>query len=203
MTQEIHKHCLKIASGISPDLRDALKQGGAIQFKVWRGQSLETLLYRSVAGQQLSTKAADSIWSRVNEAAGDLPLGEFIRSSDTATLRACGLSGAKVKTLKGIAEAFLAGTLNARKLKRLDTDQRTQALTALWGVGTWTADMVNMFFFGDPDVWPEKDVAVVKTFQRLIGEQLDCHSVAEGFAPYRSYLALYMWRIKDGNDGAW
>jgi len=153
-------------------------------------------------GQQLSTKAAQSIWSRVAEAAASesRPL-DFFTPENTARLRACGLSGAKVEALLGLRFAAAEGQVDARALGRKSHAERAGTLTRLRGIGPWTADMVSMFFFRDPDIWPLGDLAVRKTFERYVGDhkRLDLHSGAALFAPYRSFLALYMWRI--ANNG--
>jgi ABC-type branched-subunit amino acid transport system permease subunit len=73
------------------------------------------------------------------------------------------------------------------------------SLTALRGIGPWTADMISLFYFREPDIWPLGDLAVRKTFERFVAEQsrFDLERAAMLFAPHRSLLALYMWRITD------
>jgi DNA-3-methyladenine glycosylase II len=75
--------------------------------------------------------------------------------------------------------------------------ERSAALTSIWGVGQWTADMMCMFYFGEHDVWPDGDVGARKTLERLTNRRRSTIRTAQLFAPHRSYLALYMWAHAD------
>ncbi len=197
MSRSIHQQFLKLSKNISGPLHHSIKQIGVVKITSRQHIPLPELLCRSVAGQQLSTKAASTIWQRLLDVSNGKSLLEFIHSSKTEDLRTCGLSAAKCKTLSAIAHSFHTGHITAENLEKLDQKQRAKTLTSIWGVGPWTADMVNLFYFCDPDIWPDKDVAVIKTFQKLIGDDKDISTTAEKFSPYRSYLAMYMWQHKD------
>lgn len=121
----------------------------------------------------------------------------YFAEVEPGLLRACGLSGAKVKAVRAIAEAALSHQLDATELSLLSATERTLRLTALWGVGQWTADMMNIFYFGEPDIWPDGDVAARKTLEKLTSKRRKTARTAALFSPYRSYLALYMWRYVD------
>ncbi|WP_104202674.1 DNA-3-methyladenine glycosylase family protein [Billgrantia saliphila] len=194
---DIHERFVEVARELSPLLADAIERGGPVTLTVDDSQPLAERLCRSVAGQQLSVKAARSIWGRVLAAAGEAPLMEFLVESNQDVLRSCGLSGAKTRALCLIAEEARAGRLEADILRELDHAERSRRLTALWGVGQWTADMVSIFYFGEPDVWPEGDVAARKTLERLTSPRRKTLRTASRFAPYRSHLALYLWRHVD------
>jgi DNA-3-methyladenine glycosylase II len=197
MSEEIHLRFVEVARELSPSLADAFERGGPVTLQADDSQPLAERLCRSIAGQQLSVKAARSIWTRVVDAAGETPLMEFFVEPNQEVLRGCGLSGAKLRALCLIAEEARAGRLEADELRRLDHAQRSQRLTALWGVGQWTADMISIFYFGEPDVWPEGDVAARKTLERLTSPRRKTLRTATRFAPHRSYLALYLWRHVD------
>lgn len=197
MSEEIHLRCVEVARELSPGLAAAIERGGPITLEADDSRPLAERLCRSVAGQQLSVKAARSIWARVVTAAGETPLTHFFSEPNQEMLRDCGLSGAKVRALCLIAEAARAGRLEAEELRRLDHAERSRHLTALWGVGQWTADMISIFYFGEPDVWPEGDVAARKALQRLTSPRRKTLRTAARFAPYRSHLALYLWRHVD------
>ncbi|MDI5986758.1 DNA-3-methyladenine glycosylase 2 family protein [Halomonas sp. M4R5S39] len=197
MSEEIHRRFVEIAGGLSPVLVDALERGGPVAFRADASQPLAERLCRSVAGQQLSVKAARSIWSRVLTAAGSMPLTEFLVETNGEAIRACGLSAAKTRAMCAIAREARAGGLEAGELRDLDHAARSRRLTALWGVGQWTADMISIFYFGDEDVWPDGDVAARKTLSRLTSPRRKTVRTAARFAPYRSRLALYMWRHAD------
>lgn len=164
-------------------------------------QPLGQMLCRAVAGQQLSVKAAETIWGRVLKLVGDEPLMAFFArcsaEDSRGPLRGCGLSEAKAKAMCAIATADLAGNLDVKTLKQMSTAERTARLKSLWGVGQWIADMTNMFYFGDPDVWPDGDAAVRSTLVSLTSKRRKTALTAARFAPYRSYLAMTLWRFKD------
>ena len=197
MSAPVHHHFLTIAPDLSPQLADALAALGPAELPVRDDTPFPEYLARAVAGQQLSVKAARSIWGRVETACADAPLVEAFCARRGKDLRACGLSNAKVKTLLAIGEAARAGRLEGDALRALEPHQRAAELTALWGVGQWTADMANMFWFGEEDIWPDGDVAARKTLERLTSPRRKTVRTAQRFAPYRSYLALYMWRWVD------
>jgi len=202
LTPALHDDFVARARRVSRALSAHLADIGPIGYPRRSTRDLPLHLARIIVGQQLSTKAAQSIWSRVAEAAASesRPL-DFFTPENTARLRACGLSGAKVEALLGLRFAAAEGQVDARALGRKSHAERAGTLTRLRGIGPWTADMVSMFFFRDPDIWPLGDLAVRKTFERYVGDhkRLDLHSGAALFAPYRSFLALYMWRI--ANNG--
>ena len=202
LTPELHSLFVREARKISRDFGKTLEAIGPIGFQGRRTRDFATHLARIIVGQQLSTLAAKSIWTRVESAAAHLPrtLDLFVESNEAA-LRSCGLSGAKTRALLGLREADSAGRLNARKLARLDHEARREVLVELRGIGPWTADMVSMFYFHEPDIWPLGDLAVRKTFERFVAghPRYDVETGAARFAPYRSFLALYMWRI--ANNG--
>ena len=197
MSEAIHPRFLAIAEGLSPTLHDAMARGGPVALQADAGAPLAERLCRSVAGQQLSVKAARSIWTRVEAACGETALTEFFHEGNFAAIRACGLSSAKTRSICAIAAEARAGGLAAEALRGLDHVERASRLTALWGVGQWTADMISIFYFGDEDVWPDGDVAARKTLTRLTSPRRKTVRTAARFAPYRTYLALYMWRHVD------
>jgi len=193
----IHDAFLAAARELSDDLHAALRAVGPVEFAADRSQPLPERLCRAVVGQQLSVKAAGTIWRRLLEQAAGRPLVEHVAGADADALRACGLSGAKTKAVKAIARASAEGRLCADALAALPPETRKHRLVETPGVGPWTADMLNIFWFGERDIWPDGDVAARKTFQRLIGPRRKTIVNARRFAPERSRLALYMWRVVD------
>ncbi|TGY89940.1 DNA-3-methyladenine glycosylase 2 family protein [Marinicauda algicola] len=197
MCEHIHARFVEIGHGLSPALGGALSRLGPVAFTPDDSQPLCERLARSVAGQQLSVKAARTIWSRVEAAAGDVPLMDFLRERNAATLRACGLSGAKTAAVCAIAAEARAGGLDSGELRYLCAADRARHLTRIRGVGPWTADMVNMFYFGEEDIWPDGDIAARNTLASLTSKRRKTIRTAERFAPHRTRLALYMWRWVD------
>jgi DNA-3-methyladenine glycosylase II len=193
-----HGFLVAAAALVSPALRDAIAHQGPLWFPDREDRGLALQLARAIVGQQLSTKAARSIWARLEAAAADAgePLAIFLRDDNWAALRACGISGGKVRALLGIAAADAAGRLDAAVVRAMEHGTRSAYLCDLRGIGQWTCDMVSIFYCHDEDVWPASDASVQRMFARLIGEQ-PAATAAQGFAPYRSILALHMWRLLD------
>ena len=197
MSKAIHNRFVEIAREFSDDLADAIAHTKPLQLTPRKDSPFPERLCRAVAGQQLSVKAAASIWSRVVDSAADQPLIDYFATASPDTLRGCGLSAAKVKAMRAIALATLSNQLNEELLRELDHEERTQCLTEIWGVGQWTADMMGIFYFGDPDIWPDGDTTARKNLERLTSRRRKTVRTAARFAPYRSYLALYMWHQAD------
>ena len=182
---------------MSADLAEAITRVGVLKLQADDSQPLAHHLCRSVTQQQLSVKAARTIWNRVLEATNGVPLTEFFIEENVGLMHSCGLSKAKVRAICGIAEKSRLGGLDGNELQTLTHEERSDRLTSLWGVGQWTADMISIFYFGDEDVWPDGDLAARKTLEKLTSRRRKTVRTAERFAPYRSYLALYMWEYQD------
>lgn len=193
----IHARFVETATPISLALARAIELAGPLDLPSRADLPFAEYLCKAITGQQLSTKAASTIWGRVAASAQGGDLIEHFHESRTELLRSCGLSGAKSKAICAIARTAREGGLDAGELRRLSTPERAARLTAIWGVGQWTADMMSMFYFGDPDVWPDGDVAARKTLERLTSSRRKTARTAALFAPHRSYLALYMWKHVD------
>lgn len=201
MTAKVHRHVVKTAARVSPPLQEALLRIGVIAPPERGRRTLARFLARAITGQQLSTVAARAIWARVEAAVKDREssIPEFFCAPNARMLRRCGMSQAKVRALIAIREAQEDGLLSVRRLSRLAHAERSARLREIRGVGQWTADMASIFYFGDPDVWPEGDVGVYRGLERIIGKRSKrtVLRLAAAFSPYRSFLALYMWRILD------
>ena len=164
-------------------------------------------LVKSVVAQQLSTKAADTIESRLTAAAGHELTPARILALDVAAMRAAGLSGAKVRTLHGLADAFHREHWEGR-LAHLPDHAIVAELTALWGIGRWTVEMFLMFSLHRLDVWPVGDLAMRRGWEHLHGldsqispRALD--SLGAPLSPYRSVAAWYCWRVSDADNTSW
>ena len=164
-----------------------------------RGDPYRSLL-RSVLHQQLAGAAAGAIERRLRARfGGRFPPAARLRDTDDATLRGVGLSRQKSATLRAIAAAFADGTLESRRLRRLDDAAVMEAVTALPGIGPWTAHMLLMLSLGRPDVLPVGDYGVRKGAQLVYGlRELPTpralESLAEPWRPWRSVASWYLWR---------
>jgi DNA-3-methyladenine glycosylase II len=195
MSPELHRWFQDRAAPMSPKLARDMAAVGPVSFPDREDHGTAAFLARAVIGQQISAAAARSIWGRIEAGARDrgLAVREFLVGADAPALRACGLSGNKVKAVLSINAAAAAGEL--AELHGIDHAVRSDRLCRIWGIGQWTCDMLAIFYCREADVWPEGDLAVQRTFRSYIGRRKPTKAAAQ-FAPYRSLLALYMWRIK-------
>jgi DNA-3-methyladenine glycosylase II len=161
-----------------------------------------------VCGQQVSTASAAAIWGRLS-AAFDPFDHEAIRKARTDRLGRLGLSGAKIKTLKNIARELAADRLNFDVLANEDVDAAHNALTALHGIGPWTADIYLLFCLGHGDAWPAGDIAVQEGVKVGLGLKARPDAklmipLAEPWRPYRGAAAHLWWayyRVLKKRDG--
>ena len=160
-------------------------------------------LLRSIVGQQLSTKAARSIYTRLTELFdGRAPTPQELLDADPERVRAAGLSRPKVAYLRSLAEHVLSGELELERLPDLSDEEVTQEVTAVKGLGQWTADMFLIFHLGRPDVLPVGDLGVRRAVERLYGLETlpsaeELERLGERWRPYRSLASLYLWRSLD------
>jgi len=162
-----------------------------------------------IVAQQLSTASAGAIWGRLNAAFDPLHPGA-VRRARTARLQRIGLSAAKVKTLKAIASAIDKGTIDLDSLAEKPADEAHAALTALHGVGPWTADIYLLFCIGHADAWPAGDLALQEAVRHALGLRLrptskEMGPLAESWRPRRGVAACLLWtyyRAIKGRDAA-
>jgi DNA-3-methyladenine glycosylase II len=160
-------------------------------------------LLRSVVGQQLSTKAARSIYGRLAELfGGRAPRPAELLAADPARLRKVGLSWRKVEYLRDLAARVEDGSLALDRIRELPDEEVTAALTEVKGLGPWTADMFMIFHLGRPDVLAVGDLgtrAAVKRAYSLaeLPSASELTRIAEPWRPHRSLACLYLWRSLD------
>ena len=161
---------------------------------------------RAITYQQLAGAAAGAIWGRVLglfQHGEELDPAVFLRKRD-ATYRKAGLSGAKTRSIKELARHVTRGDFDPSDFTDQSNEDITQALTQVWGIGEWSAQMHLMFSLGRLDVWPVLDLGVRNgwaKFQRCAPPTArDLVPLGDDYRPYRSVLAWYMWRVHDVGD---
>jgi DNA-3-methyladenine glycosylase II len=164
-------------------------------------------LLRSIVGQQLSTKAARSIYGRLTEMfGGSTPSPGELLAADPEKIRRAGLSRPKVAYLRDLARHVLDGSLELDRLDELSDEEIAAELTAVKGLGQWTAHMFLIFHLGRPDVLPVGDLGIRRAAMVAYGlESLPdaetLERLAERWRPHRSLACLYLWRsLADGPD---
>ena len=200
ISDETYVDVLRKARAISPRFGRVLERIGPIEIGRSPHRTVAAHLYRTVVDQQLSLSAARAIWLRIEALAkteGNDVESLFV-DSNFGQLRSAGISGRKARSLIAIREATLAGGIDEAALAGMGHLERSAVLCSIWGVGQWTADMIGIFYFRAPDIWPNGDVSATTTLQALSGSG-DSAQTALSFSPYRSILARYMWRFRDEN----
>jgi DNA-3-methyladenine glycosylase II len=190
---------LKHLRRADPVMRDLIKTIGPCGLKPGaRGDHFTTLL-RAIIGQQLSAKAAETIWLRLIALH---PNGRKIRPDDVLAMddtlmRSAGLSNAKVAYAKDLAAHIADGRLKLSRMSRLPDTEIVSELVAVNGIGVWTAEMFMMFRLGRPDVWAIGDLGLRNAVRNLYGiepTKSNLLEVAESWRPWRSVASWYLWR---------
>jgi len=155
-------------------------------------------LVASVASQQISAKAAETVWRRIEERLGTItPLS--IAGATPEEIQQCGMSMRKAGYIKGIGDAVTNGSLDLARLRELSDDDVIASLSALNGVGIWTAEMLLIFSMERPDVLSWGDLAIRRGMMQLYGKSTIDRTAFERYrkrySPYGSVASLYLWEI--------
>ena len=161
-----------------------------------------TTLARAITGQQISVKAAETVWLRVVTAANGKPhrLGPpSILALQPDSLRSCGLSSRKAEYIRDLAERFADGRIRPRRWQAMDDEAVIEELVAVKGIGRWTAEMFLMFSLLRPDVLPVDDIGLQRAVEQLYndGNKLtikELREIGQAWAPWRSVATWYLWR---------
>ena len=184
--------------------RDAVLRGLVERFQGLalgsRGDAFSTLA-RSIVGQQISVKAAQSVWERLSGRLGTVTPASVSRARIQA-LRRCGLSGQKASYIKDLALRFRKGALDPARWHALEDEALIAELIQVKGIGRWTAEMFLMFYLARPDVLPLGDLGLRRAMQLHYnrGRALSLprmQKIGAAWAPWRSVATWYMWRSLD------
>jgi DNA-3-methyladenine glycosylase II len=199
------KQADRFLAGADPDFAELIAKVGPSRLTVDRSREPYQALMSSITYQQLHGRAAEAILGRVVALFPDHPFpppDQFLARSDEE-LRGCGLSAAKLRAMRDIAEKAVSGFLPSRaSAARMESEALIERLTSLRGVGRWTVEMVLIFSLGRPDVLPIDDFGVREGYRKLkkLEVQPKPKALAEigrAWAPYRSTAAWYLWRASE------
>ena len=162
-------------------------------------------LCRTIVGQQISTKAADSIWNKFEKKCRKNIKPKVIIKISSRNLKSVGLSRQKVSYLKNIAKAFINKSFDVKKLKKMTDDDAINYITQLKGLGVWSAEMFLMFNLNRPNIFPVKDIGLLRAIsknyksvyppsKKLLEKNSKIHY------GYRTVFTWYMWRSIDPSD---
>ena len=160
-------------------------------------------LVRTIVGQQLSVKAARSIYARLTDLFGDrAPTPRELIATDEGLLRASGLSRPKIRYLRDLADRVLSGDLDLDALQALPDEEAIRQIVAVKGLGRWSADMFLMFHLGREDILPVGDLAIRRAVERAYGlpeipDEGTLEDLARPWSPYRTLASFYLWESLD------
>ena len=181
-----------------------IKRVGRCRLPDSRGHDPFAGLVRVILSQQLSGKAADTIFGRVVALTGglDAMTPTALRAVEVTALRGAGVSGPKARYLHDLADRALDGRLDLHALDGCPDDEVIAIITSVKGLGRWSAEMFLMFRLNRPDIFPVGDLGIVKGMQKLYGMRRPpsprtMMRRAEFWRPYRSVAAWYLWRIHE------
>lgn len=178
-----------------PKVAKALKVAGYPEARS-RDPGYETLL-RTIVGQQVSVKAAQSIWNKLEAGLGSLKEPGAILNKSEDTLRSYGLSRQKQGYALSLAELVNTGRLDLFNLPK-DDEEAIALLTEVKGIGRWSAEIYLLFAEGRPDIWPAGDLAVQIQLGRIMGHETRpsekrTREIAEAWRPHRGAAAVFTW----------
>ncbi len=196
LTEPQLRAALDAIAAAEPRIAAAIARGGYPDPR-GRGRGAGTMM-RAIVSQQVSTKAAASIWNKLEATCGgDMDDHHAVLATPLERLRAAGLSGQKAGYVVSLAQHVATGQLDFAALPA-DDEAAIAALTAVKGIGRWSAEIYLLFAEGRPDVFPAGDLAVQIAFGRILGlearpSEKQTRDLAEPFRPHRGALAIFLW----------
>ena len=162
-------------------------------------------LCRTIIGQQISTKAADSIWSKFEIKCNKKIIPDTVLKLTSRSLRNAGLSRQKINYLKNIAKSFKNKSFNVKNLKKMDDGLAIDYITQLKGLGVWSAQMFLMFNLNRLDIFPTKDIGLIRAISKNYKTSYPpskrfLNRISKIHSGYRSVFTWYMWRSIDPVD---
>jgi DNA-3-methyladenine glycosylase II len=178
-----------------PRIAAALAEGGYPEPRISE-PGYQTLL-RAIVGQQVSVKAAASMWAKLTALVGDPPAPAALLAASDETLRSAGLSRQKASYARSLAEEVVSGRLDFARLPE-DDEEAIAELVRVKGIGRWTAEVYLLFAEGRTDIWPAGDLAVQIETGRIMGlegkpSEKHIRDLAEAWRPHRGAFAIFTW----------
>lgn len=200
MNPQEYARAVRLIARRDPVIRELVRRYGPCGMAAAQKADHFTALVQAITSQQLSTKAARTIFGRIaalHDGAGITPHG-FTSITDEA-LRAAGLSRQKITYVRDLSAKVIDGTLPLDSLDALDDEAVIEAITKVKGLGRWSAEMFLMFRLHRRDVMPVDDLGISKAIQKQYGLRKPpradrMRKIAEAWRPYRSVACWYLWR---------
>jgi len=165
-------------------------------------------LCRTIIGQQISTKAADSIWAKFEKKCKRKIKPKIILKISSRSLKSAGLSRQKISYLKNIAKAFVNKSFDVKKLKKMNDIDAINYITKLKGLGVWSAEMFLMFNLNRPNIFPVKDIGLLRAISKNYKTSYPpskkfLGKISKTHYGYRTIFTWYMWKSIDPSDVAY
>jgi DNA-3-methyladenine glycosylase II len=203
-----HAEAMRVLSAADDRLAEVIAEVGPCKLRVHTNGGADAFelfeaLVESIVSQQLSVKAADTIYGRVLALGGGKLLGpKQLAEVPEETLRKAGLSGQKVRYVHDLCKKVADGSVKLTELEKLGDEEVIERLRLVKGVGRWTAEMFLMFRLGRPDVLPIQDLGIQKGMMKLYKLRTDptpdkMVKLAKKWRPYRSIACWYLWRVHE------
>ena len=159
-------------------------------------------LSRSIVSQQISTKAADSIFSKFEKKCKGKIKPKNVSKISISSLRSCGLSHQKAKGIKSLAEKILNKSFDHKLIKNMEDEEAIIYLSSLRQIGRWSSEMALIFFFNRPDIWPIQDIGLLRAIsinykKKYFPPKNFITKLQKKFSPYCSVATWYLWRSID------
>ena len=200
MSKEAHKKLIKIGNLYVPELTRIVIQNGIISIEVPKNLDVFDCFAQTVVEQQLSYKAAKSIWNKVTDSAKNMntKLIDYFDEKNFKLIRDNGLSQNKIRSIMGAKEAIKNGSISMNIIQELPYDEYKDLVKSLWGFGDWSAEMIAIFYLGRTNVWSDGDLMLKKGIKEICeNSSITPDELVELVDPFQSYLALHIWRHKD------
>ncbi len=200
MTPEDMARARRVLMRRDPVLAPLIKKHGACGIKTGRESDIFCGLVEAIVSQQLSTRAAATIYGRLRALLPDdgPPTPEALLPLSDEALRGVGLSRQKLGYMRDLSRKMLDGSINTAGLVGMSDDEIVAELTKIKGIGRWTVEMLLIFRLTRPDVFPDGDLGIVKAVQKAYNlrktpDVKRLHAIAERWRPYRSVASWYLW----------
>ena len=200
MNKKAHNHLLKVGNDYCPALSQIVSNNGIIEINVDKTIDVFECLAQTVVEQQVSYKAAKSIWKKVKATAASkgFDLIDYFDEKNKSSLRNDGLSQNKIKSIMGAKKAINDGLISLEKLEQLSYDDYKKLIKSLWGFGDWSAEMIAIFYLGRTNIWSDGDLMLSKGINEIcLDTETSPQQLIDMVDPFQSYLALHIWRHKD------
>lgn len=198
----ISQQIIKKLQEKDPVIGELIDRYGACTLEPHHDHYMELL--SSIVGQQLSVKAASTIWKRVIDLYKKVPSPQQLLDTDTEELRACGVSYSKISYMKDFANRLSDGSINLEELALKSNQEIITELTKVKGIGVWTTHMFLIFSLGRTDVLPSGDLgiknAILRNYKlKSVPSIKDIESLAVNWHPYESIACWYLWKSLDNS----